>query len=65
MLALELGDALFGLAHPRDAIEIYQRGAETLWVSDSRSKRMSCTSRRSTSRHAQYWAIRNSVLSLA
>jgi DNA-binding CsgD family transcriptional regulator len=36
MLALELGDALFGLAHPRDAIEIYQRGAEAVGAQDER-----------------------------
>ena len=36
MLALELGDALFGLAHPRDAIEIYQLGAEAVGSEDER-----------------------------
>ncbi len=35
-LALELGDALFGLAHPRDAIEIYQLGAEAVGGQDER-----------------------------
>ena len=35
-LALELGDALFGLAHPRDAIEIYQRGAQAVAGQDER-----------------------------